>query len=107
MFLHKQKKQRTRLDIRLFDKEDHCILQSELREFPLPEECVLAMSQEYFNDPEPCEIHRSAVRERAMMELMHFCAPGERKNIAACEEKRRNWFPAEAEEMEILEVPLP
>ncbi len=40
------------------------------------EETIKALSIEFFRDPEPCHIHRSAVIQRAMMEIEAACQEG-------------------------------
>ena len=72
-------------------------------EYELPEEVVLALSTEYFNDPEPCEIHRGAVHNRVMMELMESIAPGATRPLGELPEEMRAWFPAETAYVRIAE----
>ena len=44
--------------------------------YTLSEAAVVALSVEFFNDPEPCEIHRAAVRHRAVQQLREACPSG-------------------------------
>lgn len=66
MFGRKKK----RIMLAMLDESGNEILRLPVKELTLPEEAVLQMSIRYFNDPDPCFIHREAVRQRAVMELM-------------------------------------
>ena len=62
-------------------------------DFALPEAVVVALSVEYFNDPEPCEIHRGAVRHRAVQELRERCPLGQAVAVSALDEGLRRLLP--------------
>lgn len=47
------------------------------------EACVLALSLEFFNDPAPCLIHRSAVIQRAALEIAQALIPNQPTPLGA------------------------
>lgn len=53
------------------------LLSVPVQEMPIPEACVIELSEQFFHDPEPCEIHRGAVRLRAVAELQMACPTGQ------------------------------
>ena len=72
-------------------------------DYVLPEPVVLALSVEYFNDPEPCHIHRGAVHQRAMMELLEHCPIGETVLISSLPEQMQSYFPEGAAQVQIVQ----
>lgn len=103
MFERKKKSRRRGFTLTLLDNSACEISSCPISEYVLPEKVVLALSVEYFNDPEPCEIHRGAVHNRVMMELMEMCAPGTDCPVQSLPEPARAWFPAEAAYVRISE----
>lgn len=103
MFGRKKKARRKGAVLVLLDGSMREISVCPLREYVLPEKVVLALSVEYFNDPEPCEIHRGAVHNRVMMELMESIAPGSTRPLGELPEEMQAWFPAETAYVRIAE----
>lgn len=103
MFGRKKKSRRKSVMLILLDSASREISACPISEYVLPEEVILALSVEYFNDPEPCAIHRGAVHNRVMMELMETCAPGTTRPIGEFSEAMRAWFPAETAFVRIAE----
>ncbi len=60
----------------LMDESSRPLYEGPLFHMPFSEETVKALSIEFFRDPEPCHIHRSAVIQRAMMEIETACPAG-------------------------------
>ena len=103
MFGRKKKARRKGAELVLLDGSMREISVCPVREYVLPEKVVLALSVEYFNDPEPCEIHRGAVHNRVMMELMESIAPGTTRPLGELPEEMHAWFPAETAYVRIAE----
>ena len=103
MFGRKKKSRRRGVMLILLDRSQREISACPIHEYVLPEEIVLALSVEYFNDPEPCEIHRGAVHNRVMMELMESCAPGTTHSVDELPEAMHAWFPKETAFVRIAE----
>ena len=95
MFGRKKKSRGRCVMLILFDDTSREIFTCPINEYVLPDEVVLALSVEYFNDPDPCEIHRGAVHNRVMMELMDNCTLGTTYSIADLPAAMRIWFPVE------------
>lgn len=53
----------------LLDAQGMSLFCGPLSALEFTEPVILALSQEFYNDPAPCVIHRSAVMQRAMMEI--------------------------------------
>lgn len=103
MFGRKKKSRRQGVMLILLDSSLREISACPIREYVLPEKVVLALSVEYFNDPNPCEIHRGAVHNRVMMELMESCAPGTTRAMEELPEAMHAWFPKETAFVRIAE----
>ena len=101
MFGKKKAPRRTALQIILCRADGSVLSACPTGDFLLPEEVVLALSVEYFNDPEPCAIHRGAVHQRALMELMEHCPVGETVAIASLPSPMQAYFPADASHIRI------
>ncbi len=82
---------------------DRLIDEAPLEEFQFPEAGVIAMSVEFFNDPTPCEIHRGAVRWRAL-QAMKEASGGERRSVDALESAVRAALPEGASAFRVREV---
>ena len=103
MFGKKRRKAQWRVTVRGAD--GRVLAEAPLAEFPLPETAVIRLSVEYFNDLEPCEIHRAAVRSRAMQELREACPEGRETALNALPEDLRDLLPEGAATVRIAEVP--
>lgn len=99
------KKKRREADFRVVveDGAGRVLQDASSAEFELPEAAVVALSVEYFNDPEPCEIHRAAVRWRALQQLREHRAPGGIVPMDALDAQLRALFPPEAARVRIVE----
>jgi len=93
MFGRKKAARRRVMTLVLMDDCMNEILSCPVGDYVLPEEIVLALSKEYFNDPEPCEIHRGAVHNRVMMEVMEICVPGSARALTDFPKNAHAWFP--------------
>ncbi len=58
------------------DAMSNVLYQGPLLNMQFAESTIKALSMEFFRDPEPCHIHRSAVIQRAMMEIEFACPEG-------------------------------
>ena len=79
------------------------VLDASSAAFALPEAAVIALSVEFFDDPEPCEIHRAAVRSRALQELRESCPGGRETAVSALPERLRGIVPEAAQTVRVLE----
>ena len=102
MFGKKRRKAEWRVTVR--GAGGQTLAEAPLAEFPLPEAAVIRLSVEYFNDPEPCEIHRAAVRSRAMQELREACPEGREIALATLPESLRDLLPEGAATVCVAEV---
>ena len=75
------------------DAEGRIVLDAPAESLQLSEEAVIALSVEYFNDPEPCEIHREAVRWRAIQQLQEGRARDVDFPVTDLDEALRSLFP--------------
>ena len=100
MFKRKPRRQDFRIVAR--DGAGQVVLDALSSDFALPEAAVLALSVEFFGDPEPCEIHRAAVRSRALQELRESCAGGE-TSVSALPKRLQGIFPAQTRTVRVLE----
>ena len=98
-----RKKRRGHLCIEVLDARESVLISCGTLEYVLPEDVIIHLSTEYFNDPEPCEIHRGAVHNRVMMELMESIAPGATRPLGELPEEMQAWFPAETAYVRIAE----
>ena len=103
MFGRKKAARKRVMTLILLDGEMKELLSCRVSDYELPEKVVLALSEEYFGDPDPCEIHRGAVHNRVMMELMESIAPGATRPLGELPEEMRAWFPAETAYVRIAE----
>lgn len=101
MFSRKRKRAVCRVTAR--DAAGAVLLSAPAGEFPLPEAATVALSVEFFNDPEPCEIHRAAVRSRALRELEERCPKGETVPVEALGERLSRLFPEGTRSVAITE----
>lgn len=72
-------------------------------EFALPEDVTIRLSVEFFNDPQPCEIHRAAVRWRALQQLKDGCPANADMALESLEESLRRLFPKGTRTVRIAE----
>ena len=82
---------------------DRLIDAAPLEDFQFPEDGVVSMSVEFSNDPTPCEIHRGAVRWRAL-QAMKEASDGERRPVEALENAVRAALPEGASAFRVREV---
>lgn len=68
------------------------LLSVPVQDMPIPEPCIIELSVLFFNDPEPCEIHRSAVRLRAVAELQAACPIGQEVPIGSLNDFQQRCF---------------
>ena len=73
-------------------------------EYQPPEAGTVALSIEFFNDPEPCEIHRSAVRSRAIQQLQECCPADTDLPVRSLDRVLRMMFADEAETVRITQA---
>lgn len=76
----------------LLDEFGNALASFPLNDIKLPENALIELSQFYFDDPEPCEIHRAAVRNRVIGELMEACSSDNRAEISALDPLVRACF---------------
>lgn len=100
-----RKRSRITWRVAVLGADGRVLAEAPLAEFPLPEAAVIRLSVEYFNDPEPCEIHRAAVRSRAMQELHEACPDGADVAVSALPEDLRALLPEGAATVRVSEVP--
>ena len=87
--------------------EGGAIVQSaDSQDYVIPEAGVVRLSTEFFNDPEPCEIHRAAVRSRALQQLQESCAPGKAYALDALDPLLLPLFPEGVLSVELREEPV-
>lgn len=77
----------------LYDPEGKELYRGELAAWPLPEREIIRLSIRYFDDPEPCHIHRAAVCQRALMELIRSHLGAQRTPVERLGAERAAWFP--------------
>ena len=97
-----KKRRRQTFEIELW-AGDALIDRAPMEEFQFPEDGIIAMSVEFFNDPAPCEIHRAAVRWRALQAMKETSA-GERAPVEALESAVRAALPGEASAFRVREI---
>lgn len=68
----------------------------ELATWPIPDSEVVRLSIRYFNDPEPCHIHRSAVCQRAFLEILDAHLGAEKESVERMGAEKAAWFPGAA-----------
>lgn len=103
MFGRKKAVRKRVMTLNLLDSEMNELISCRVSDYQLPEKIVLALSEEYFSDPDPCEIHRGAVHNRVMMEIMDFCPPGITRKLSDFPEYARAWFPEKTAFVRIAE----
>lgn len=69
------------------------VYRGELAAWPLPEQEIVRLSIRFFNDPEPCHIHRAAVCQRALMELIGSHLGAQRAPVERLGAEKAAWFP--------------
>lgn len=67
-----------------------------LAAWKIPEREVIRLSVQYFDDPEPCHIHRSAVCQRAYLEMIQAHLGAEETPVERLGAERAAWFPGAA-----------
>ncbi len=65
------------------------------------EDGIIRASMEFYNDPQPCEIHRAAVRNRALADLKKSCPPGRQVPVGTLPELLRAMLPMGTQSIEI------
>jgi hypothetical protein len=80
----------------LYDASGVKIFDGALSAWPIPERDVIQLSVRYFNDPEPCHLHRSAVCQRAYLEILEAHLGAEREPVERLGAERADWFPGAA-----------
>ena len=101
MFGKKRRKADHRITVT--DAAGSAILDVMSTDFELPEEAVIRLSIEFFNDPSPCEIHRAAVRWRAVQQLVESCPKGQKVPVEKLDPLLRGVFPKGAVAVYIVE----
>jgi hypothetical protein len=80
----------------LYDADGVKIYDGALSAWPIPEIDVIRLSVHYFNDPEPCPLHRSAVCQRAYLEILEAHLGAEREPMERLGAEKADWFPGAA-----------
>ena len=80
----------------LYDAAGEEVYRGPLAAWPLPEREVIRLSIQYFDDPEPCHIHRSAVCQRAYLEVIQAHLGAEGTPVERLGVERAAWFPGAA-----------
>ena len=99
-----KKRRKTECQIIARDASGATLLAQSASEFQLPEDVTLDLSIEFFNDPQPCEIHRAAVRWRAIQQLQESCQKNVDIPLSSLDEGLRRFFPSEARFIQIAEA---
>ena len=73
-------------------------------DFVFQEAGIIQSSIEFFRDPEPCEIHRGAVRARALGQLRMVCPMGQIVTVSTLDPLLRAMLPESAASIELTEV---
>ncbi len=76
----------------LADEKSNVLYQGPLFQMQFAESTIKALSMEFFHDPEPCHIHRSAVIQRAMMEIELACPEEASVRISALPKRIAGFF---------------
>ena len=63
-----------------------------LATWPIPDGEVVRLSIRYFNDPEPCHLHRSAVCQRAFLEILEAHLGAEKESVERLGAEKAAWF---------------
>ena len=100
-----RKKRKADYRIAALDASGAVLCEALSEDFQIPEAATLALSVEFFNDPQPCEIHRAAVRWRALQQLREAVPTGERVPVATLDASLRQLFPEGAQAVLLTEVP--